>query len=749
MWIVTELIHGRNLGQIAETAPGGWLHPVIAGCIVREICKALSVAHASGIVHRDVKPDNVMLTQSGAVKLMDFGIAKIQQNNSMTQTGMFMGSPSYMSPEQVRGKDVDQRSDIYSLGVLFYELVTGKLPFSGQSTADVALKILSGEYQHPKFLKDHVPQDLNDLIVSMMALDPSNRPRTTDTVARVLDQYFDRNQFESSAAELEKCFRDPKAYGERLARMIQQTLVVATPTHFLSMDERTRHASGFSAENKVAARVRNFNEAAIDFPKSHMPETIMLPQPKVQASKVLKFSQVPPPPQRRDHVLPKGMGLSKNSISKTILENLPERRHDLATRVDRKSELGRSPKGANQDLNNAPLLRTRLPRPIPRMPYRTPRNVHYVVHKNASIHRPVSSSFLPTAVAAFVIVLVGLFIIENQEKLKIAISHKLASSEPRTSRKAIKPQPVPVDSADEEKSAVENTAKSTNPLIVPPPAKPNNEEKKSRDNKNNQINKNVVDKKPTDTRLSEKKPMPSRAKKPAARTNAETMPSPALNPNKPGSATGPVVAAKLPAIEPAKKAPEDTPSDESKVPNKQETNIQRPEDKNDINSENKTRRVQISSSPAAEVYVLGRKLGTTNDLGTTSNWIDVKSESFKFELRRKGYKTIVETINLKSGASERLGTYNLERSVEQNFTRERPRLTLITSVVPANVSITNIETTIKSSFILNEPSQTIDLENGVYDVTIERNGDTKKRRIDFSSQSKQITFSASFKEETH
>ena len=173
LWLVTELIHGRNLAQILETTPSGWLHPIIAASITREICRALATAHEHGIVHRDVKPENVMITHHGTVKLMDFGIAKIQRITSMTQTGMFMGSPSYMSPEQVRGRDIDHRSDIYSMGVLFYELITGKLPFTGTSTADIAMRILTGEYSHPKFI--------------MAGVRPfSWRPKRTDTVTLAL-----------------------------------------------------------------------------------------------------------------------------------------------------------------------------------------------------------------------------------------------------------------------------------------------------------------------------------------------------------------------------------------------------------------------------------------------------------------------------------------------------------------------------------------------------------------------------------
>ena len=159
LWIVTEVIRGKNLAQYVQQFTGGWLHPVIAACIVREICKALEKAHAHKIVHRDIKPENVMLTVEGGVKLMDFGIAKDLGKAKLTVTGTFMGSPSYMSPEQIRGRDVDLRSDLYSLSVLFYEVVTGRLPFTGQTTHDVVMKIMEGGFTHPRYL---VPSSLPD-----------------------------------------------------------------------------------------------------------------------------------------------------------------------------------------------------------------------------------------------------------------------------------------------------------------------------------------------------------------------------------------------------------------------------------------------------------------------------------------------------------------------------------------------------------------------------------------------------------
>ena len=94
LWIVQEVINGKNLAEFVQEKKGGWLHPIIAACIIRESCKALEKAHSQGIVHRDIKPENIMLTDRGILKLMDFGIAKDMGSSRMTMTGTFMGSPS-------------------------------------------------------------------------------------------------------------------------------------------------------------------------------------------------------------------------------------------------------------------------------------------------------------------------------------------------------------------------------------------------------------------------------------------------------------------------------------------------------------------------------------------------------------------------------------------------------------------------------------------------------------------------------
>lgn len=216
LWIVTEVIRGKNLAQYAEKGPGRVLHPIVASCIVREILKALTRAHDLGIIHRDIKPENVMITVDGRVKLMDFGIAKDLGRSNVTQTGTFMGSPSYMAPEQIRGKDIDQRSDLYSLSVLFYEIVTGRLPFIGQTTHDVVMRIIEGSFTEPRFIMPTLADLLNEVIVKGMAKNQVDRHNSAREYGTVIDQYLGSVGFHESHIELERYFEDKKTFEERI-----------------------------------------------------------------------------------------------------------------------------------------------------------------------------------------------------------------------------------------------------------------------------------------------------------------------------------------------------------------------------------------------------------------------------------------------------------------------------------------------------------------------------------------------------
>src|ERR1700758_2418263 len=166
-YIVMEYVDGRALSSILRTA--GPLHPDRAAEIAADVAAALAYAHRHGVIHRDVKPGNVLITEEGTVKVTDFGIARaVNTEESLTQTGAVMGTATYFSPEQAEGQGVDARSDIYSLGVVLYEMVAGRPPFIGDTPVSVASKHVREQAPAPRQFNPSVPPDLEAIILKCM-----------------------------------------------------------------------------------------------------------------------------------------------------------------------------------------------------------------------------------------------------------------------------------------------------------------------------------------------------------------------------------------------------------------------------------------------------------------------------------------------------------------------------------------------------------------------------------------------------
>jgi beta-lactam-binding protein with PASTA domain/predicted Ser/Thr protein kinase len=174
-YIVMEYVEGRTLREVLKVE--GRLMPRRAMEIVADVCAALDFSHRNGIVHRDVKPGNAMITRTGAVKVMDFGIARAVADNAatVTQTAAVIGTAQYLSPEQARGENVDARSDVYSTGVLLFELITGSPPFTGDSPVAVAYQHVRENPPPPSTLNPDVPPELDAIVLKAMAKNPANR----------------------------------------------------------------------------------------------------------------------------------------------------------------------------------------------------------------------------------------------------------------------------------------------------------------------------------------------------------------------------------------------------------------------------------------------------------------------------------------------------------------------------------------------------------------------------------------------
>jgi serine/threonine-protein kinase len=196
-FISMEFVRGYTLNELLDEAPNRQMPPRAAVGIARQICRGLQAAHEQGIIHRDIKPQNVLIDAKGEVKLMDFGIARMAETpEAMTQAGLVVGTPHYMSPEQVQGKQLDARSDVYAMGVLIYELLVGKRPFESSSLTGVLTAHITEEPKPPIDLRQDISREINTIVMRCLAKNPVSR--YADAGALLSD--LDGVQFRSAAA---------------------------------------------------------------------------------------------------------------------------------------------------------------------------------------------------------------------------------------------------------------------------------------------------------------------------------------------------------------------------------------------------------------------------------------------------------------------------------------------------------------------------------------------------------------------
>ena len=229
-YIAMEYLEGRSLKDriVAEGALS------VSGAIevTRQILRAIGFAHRRGIVHRDIKPHNVLLAQDGPgdgdprFKVTDFGISRTTASQ-MTEAGSIVGTAQYLSPEQARGAPVDQRSDIYSVGVVLFELLTGKLPFSGETPLEIAMKHLSEIPKAPSALRPEIPTDLDMVVLRALAKDPEDRFQTAEEMERELARVAGGAGVTAETAEAATAVLSGAGLAETAPTMISRRPVVA------------------------------------------------------------------------------------------------------------------------------------------------------------------------------------------------------------------------------------------------------------------------------------------------------------------------------------------------------------------------------------------------------------------------------------------------------------------------------------------------------------------------------------------
>jgi len=187
-YIIMEYIDGIDLAQLLETS--GALPIDVATMIAVKILVGLTQVHSHGMIHRDIKPDNIRITMRGEVKIMDFGIALDPGEMNLTQPGILIGSPHYLAPEQILGDRIDPRADLFSFGITFYEMLTGTRPFFERDGKSVYMVIKSGKYDKIESKRSDVPAFLKNIVEKCLELDPNDRPASSDSVAQSLQEFL-------------------------------------------------------------------------------------------------------------------------------------------------------------------------------------------------------------------------------------------------------------------------------------------------------------------------------------------------------------------------------------------------------------------------------------------------------------------------------------------------------------------------------------------------------------------------------
>ena len=220
-YIAMEYVEGKSLKDLISSVK--FIPHDIALAIVYDICQGIEHAHQKGVVHRDLKPANILLSKEGRIKITDFGLAQAQDLTSITVTGAIVGTPAYMSPEQAAGKKIDTRSDIFSLGVVVYEMTTGTKPFGGESYSSVIHAILTIPAPRPIDANPIVKDDISRIIEKMLLKDADKRYQNISSVSDDVYAYFRRHKIEVPSKKIAEFIAEPARISEQRIQEVKDT----------------------------------------------------------------------------------------------------------------------------------------------------------------------------------------------------------------------------------------------------------------------------------------------------------------------------------------------------------------------------------------------------------------------------------------------------------------------------------------------------------------------------------------------
>lgn len=805
LWIVTEVITGSNLADYLAQQRDNRLHMIVATCIVREITKALTRAHAQKIVHRDIKPENVMLTLDGRIKLMDFGIAKDMQHTGMTMTGTFMGSPSYMSPEQIRGKDIDFKTDIYSVAVLYYEILTGRLPFVGKTTHDVVMRIMEGVYTFPRFIISDILPEIDQEIIRAMSMDPKKRHESIEEFGFLLDSTLKKAGFDESHIELERYTKNPQDYLKGIAQKAKSSETSSNQNAQTPIVHRGRRKTDY--HQTPAGTIRKgtsydqektqlLGDQRIFSPrlpgKSAQNTPLLPPSPQIEAksprstarAEAKEATSTRPAPRKNTEYLPERDGI-KDSLKDGSKEAF-NREYPRDKAAAKKTEiiLDQEPPSFPRQAPRPPMMPPPATvrvvpaealhpqrQPAPRVQHQIPlppvRRKHIAQIRN---YQPV---FLPYF---FGFLWVGLIIFLSSWGF-LELNKYLSGFSPR-GQSLVQGEKRSKQSSKEKQTKQESEApvdifKPTGASGTTGPSSLTGGGAKSprtNDSKDKRIERNLAKNSPGElfvetsrpkqpqkqTKVRVIKQLPSQEKNGLfietniirqKKTKKPPMTKVALSPRQPLSSKK--TSEPMNDSFSEKRALPTQPS----VPKEDSTDIGNgppisPPEKQVSTGKS---RVQVSSQPAAEVYIDEIKVGNTNDSTSSSGWIIISPGQHVLELKRQGYLTHRMNFEVGDDAQLNIPKIDLKPSftpaVDPSPSSERRGnfvLTVKVSHTPSTLLIRNLETNNLQTVVLKSQSRAFSLEPSRYHVRVEHGGQSHERTFNTKTTPGNYTFFADF-----